>query len=64
MENRFKMLTKSKPADAKILFGMAQEDVENRYRLYEFLASRKLKPDATAVGSAAGAQPGATTVTA
>ncbi len=64
MENRFKMLTKSKPADAKILFGMAQEDVENRYRLYEFLAGRKTKPDATAVAGAAGAQPGATTVTA
>ncbi len=63
MENRFKMLTKSKPEDAKILFDMAQDDVEARYRLYEYLASRKTKPDAAAVAGAA-AQPPTTTVTA
>jgi len=29
MENRFKMLTKSKPEDAKRLFAEAQNDVDN-----------------------------------
>lgn len=63
-ENRFKMLTKSKPQDARILFQMAQEDVERRYRLYEYLAARKLKPDATAVATGQTASPTSTTVTA
>ena len=39
MENRFKMLTKSRPEDAKKLFALAQEDVDSRRKLYEFLAS-------------------------
>jgi len=42
METRFKMLTKSKPEDAKRLWAAAQHDVETRYRFYEYLASRKL----------------------
>jgi pyruvate-ferredoxin/flavodoxin oxidoreductase len=46
MENRFKMLTKSNPDHAKLLFKMAQEDAETRYRLYEYLAARKLTPEA------------------
>ena len=41
METRFKMLTKSKPEDAKRLWQEAQHDAEVRYRFYEFLASRK-----------------------
>jgi pyruvate-ferredoxin/flavodoxin oxidoreductase len=41
METRFKMLTKSKPEDAKRLWQEAQQDVEARYRLYEYLAHRK-----------------------
>jgi pyruvate-ferredoxin/flavodoxin oxidoreductase len=40
-QTRFKMLTKSKPEDAKRLWNMAQHDVENRYRMYEYMASRK-----------------------
>jgi pyruvate-ferredoxin/flavodoxin oxidoreductase len=48
MENRFKMLTKSKPDQAKVLFKMAQEDVETRYRFYEYLAARKLAPETPA----------------
>ncbi|NQU12313.1 pyruvate:ferredoxin (flavodoxin) oxidoreductase, partial [bacterium] len=40
MENRFKMLTKSKPDQAKLLFKMAQEDATTRYRFYEYLAAR------------------------
>ena len=41
METRFKMLTKSKPEDAKRLWAEAQQDAEARYRLYEYLAQRK-----------------------
>ncbi|MDX2229309.1 MAG: pyruvate:ferredoxin (flavodoxin) oxidoreductase [Leptolyngbyaceae cyanobacterium bins.349] len=40
-ENRFKMLTKSKPADAKRLLQVAQTDVNDRWHLYEYLAARK-----------------------
>jgi len=42
METRFKMLLKSKPEDAKHLWAEAQQDAETRYRLYEYLAQRKL----------------------
>jgi pyruvate-ferredoxin/flavodoxin oxidoreductase len=45
METRFKMLTKSKPEDAKKLWAEAQHDVEARYRLYEYLAQRKTSPE-------------------
>jgi pyruvate-ferredoxin/flavodoxin oxidoreductase len=45
METRFKMLTKSKPEDAKKLWQEAQHDVETRFRLYEYLAQRKLAPE-------------------
>jgi pyruvate-ferredoxin/flavodoxin oxidoreductase len=40
-QTRFKMLLKSKPEDAKRLWQQAQQDVEIRYRLYEYLAQRK-----------------------
>ncbi len=40
METRFKMLTKSRPEDAKRLWAQAQHDSEVRYRLYEYLAQR------------------------
>jgi pyruvate-ferredoxin/flavodoxin oxidoreductase len=43
-ENRFKMLTKSKPEVARALFKQAQEDVERRYKHFEFLA-RKTKEE-------------------
>jgi pyruvate-ferredoxin/flavodoxin oxidoreductase len=47
-ENRFKMLTKSKPADAKRFFEQAQHDSEARWQLYSYLAARKLNgPAAT-----------------
>ncbi|HTS17748.1 MAG TPA: pyruvate:ferredoxin (flavodoxin) oxidoreductase [Verrucomicrobiae bacterium] len=62
MENRFKMLTKSKPEQAKMLFRMAQQDAETRFTFYEYMASRKTKPDVAAVAQA-GANP-TTTVTA
>jgi pyruvate-ferredoxin/flavodoxin oxidoreductase len=40
-QTRFKMLTKSKPEDAERLWKAAQKDVENRFHMYEYLASRK-----------------------
>jgi pyruvate-ferredoxin/flavodoxin oxidoreductase len=40
-QTRFKMLTKSKPEDAERLWKLAQQDVETRYRMYEYMASRK-----------------------
>ena len=51
METRFKMLTKSKPEDAKRLWAEAQHDAEVRYKFYEYLASRKTTPTPTPVGS-------------
>jgi pyruvate-ferredoxin/flavodoxin oxidoreductase len=45
METRFKMLTKSKPEDAKELWQRAQQDVEARYKLYEYLSQRKFGPE-------------------
>jgi pyruvate-ferredoxin/flavodoxin oxidoreductase len=45
METRFKMLTKSKPEDAKRLWELAQQDAEARFRLYEYLAQRKTTPE-------------------
>ncbi|MCM8776068.1 MAG: pyruvate:ferredoxin (flavodoxin) oxidoreductase [Candidatus Omnitrophica bacterium] len=44
MENRFKMLTKSKPERAKRLFQEAQQDVKKRLEFYEYLAQRKFGP--------------------
>lgn len=40
-QTRFKMLTKSKPEDAKRLWQMAQNDADVRFGLYEYLAQRK-----------------------
>nr|MBP8258431.1 pyruvate:ferredoxin (flavodoxin) oxidoreductase [Verrucomicrobiota bacterium] len=55
-ENRFKMLTKSKPEEAKRLFARAQQDVEARWQLYTYLSARKLSGDgAPAPGTAASA---------
>jgi pyruvate-ferredoxin/flavodoxin oxidoreductase len=41
MENRFNMLFKSDPAQAKKLFASAQQDAEMRFRMYDYLASFK-----------------------
>lgn len=46
LENRFRMLTKSKPEEAKRLFRMAQEDVSRRRKFYEYLAARKFEGEA------------------
>ena len=39
-ENRFKMLTKSKPEAAKRLLKEAQNDVNTRWQMYEYLANK------------------------
>jgi len=40
MENRFRMLEMSQPDMARKLFAEAQEDVNTRRALYEYLANR------------------------
>ena len=37
------MLTKSKPAEAKRLLQEAQQDVNERWKLYQYLAERQLE---------------------
>lgn len=39
-EARFKMLTKTKPAEAKRLLQQAQDDVSSRWQMYEYMAAR------------------------
>jgi pyruvate-ferredoxin/flavodoxin oxidoreductase len=46
-QTRFKMLTKSKPEDAKRLWAQAQRDAERRFAMYEYLAQRKTESAAT-----------------
>jgi pyruvate-ferredoxin/flavodoxin oxidoreductase len=40
MENRFRMLTRSRPDAARVFFEKAQRDADSRRQLYEYLASR------------------------
>ena len=44
-ENRFKMLTKSKPDDAKKFFAQSQTDADKRWKFYQFLAARETNPE-------------------
>jgi pyruvate-ferredoxin/flavodoxin oxidoreductase len=44
-ENRFKMLTKSKPEDAKKFFAQAQSDADRRWKFYQFMAARDTKSE-------------------
>ncbi len=44
-ENRFKMLTKSKPEDAKKFFAQAQVDADRRWKFYQFMSQRDMKTD-------------------
>ncbi len=41
-ENRFKMLKKNKPEIAKKLMEEAQIEVNQRWKMYEYLAARKV----------------------
>lgn len=52
LENRFKMLDKSHPEHAKTLLAQAQEEVNLRWKLYQHLAARDLKPAAEAPAAA------------
>ena len=45
-ENRFKMLTKSKPEDAKKFFAQSQVDADKRWKFYQFMAARDTKVEA------------------
>jgi pyruvate-ferredoxin/flavodoxin oxidoreductase len=40
-QTRFKMLLKSHPEHAKLLWQEAQQDAEARYRMYEYMAQRR-----------------------
>jgi pyruvate-ferredoxin/flavodoxin oxidoreductase len=42
-ENRFKMLTKTKPEAAKHLLAEAQQDVNSRWQMYQYLAARQVQ---------------------
>jgi pyruvate-ferredoxin/flavodoxin oxidoreductase len=44
-ENRFKMLTKSKPDDAKKFFAQAQSDADRRWKFYQSMSQREPQPD-------------------
>ena len=46
MENRFKMLTKSRPEEAKRLFLLAQKDVDARWKIFEYLSQAKAQTEA------------------
>jgi pyruvate-ferredoxin/flavodoxin oxidoreductase len=48
-ENRFKMLTKSKPEDAKKFFAQSQVDADRRWKFYQFMAQRDSKTETTPV---------------
>ncbi len=54
-ENRFKMLSRSKPEDAKALLKQAQKDVNTRWQMYQYLAARH--PAATNGDGKASAEP-------
>jgi pyruvate-ferredoxin/flavodoxin oxidoreductase len=43
-QTRFKMLTKSNPQEAERLWKLAQQDVQRRYRMYEYMAARNDGP--------------------
>jgi len=44
-ENRFRLLTNSNPQAAEELLHLAQENVDARYAMYEYLASRSFSPN-------------------
>ena len=50
-ENRFKMLTKSKPEDAKKFFAQSQADADRRWKFYQFLGARDPKAEAAAAAA-------------
>ncbi len=63
LENRFKMLTKSKPDVAKALADAAQEDSDYRWAMYKYLASRGFDGNGASNGAPQEAGPTETTTT-
>ena len=59
-ENRFKMLTKSKPEAAKQFFAQAQTDSERRWKLYQYLGGRDFKANGDGATVTATPKPAAT----
>ncbi|HXR45850.1 MAG TPA: pyruvate:ferredoxin (flavodoxin) oxidoreductase [Candidatus Limnocylindrales bacterium] len=59
-ENRFKMLTKSKPDAAKQLFAQAQADSDRRWKFYQYLSGRDLKTNGNGGTTTATPKPAAT----
>lgn len=49
-ENRFKMLLRSQPEEAKRLAQQAQTEVNQRYQMYQYLAARSPKPEGSPQG--------------
>ena len=45
LENRFRMLAKSKPEEARKYFEQAQLDAESRWKFYQYMASRPFSPN-------------------
>jgi pyruvate-ferredoxin/flavodoxin oxidoreductase len=56
-ENRFKMLTKSKPDDAKKFFEQSQIDADRRWKFYQFMAARDTNPAVKPATTEPGPQP-------
>ncbi len=54
-ENRFKMLAKSKPEEARRFFQQSQQDADARWQFYQYLAARDLKPKTAVAPSASAA---------
>jgi pyruvate-ferredoxin/flavodoxin oxidoreductase len=63
MENRFKMLTKSDPERARMLFQQAQEDADRRFKRFEYLATWKPNGQKPSEEPAAATTPSASTAT-
>ncbi len=55
MENRFKMITKSRPEEAKKLFRQVQQGVEERWRFYQRMAEKPHPAEPVAVSEGKGA---------
>ncbi len=57
LENRFKMLNKSRPEEARKLLDQAQKDAGIRWQLYQYLAAREGAGKAPAAASTAAVAP-------
>jgi hypothetical protein len=52
------MLTKSKPEDAKKYFEQAQLDIETRWKLYQYMATRPMGQEVISKSVISGQEPG------